>query len=747
MTPCEGKSDGSSNPQDGSEMMMMGNAIEPKNEGDSKSPGKLNAWNVHPAARPQQQGETIPICMMSTTCGSDDGGGGRKRPWNPSLDSNPSKIKKAKKRLNSLAERALAALADDGGGISGSDNEKEDVTSQNNSQYKKISHASLSDISDGCSDKWMENCGTDKQSTIQLPEVTDLTTGGEEDDDEVVVPHHPLSEYGDALSCFKGETTEEDEDDNSIDTTLTNNDGNEEEDDLKEAMRRSLSEFVERSRHKHLFHENEDGVIEIMDSSDDDDESSDFDVYTVAVAASSSRTSTNRRKRRRIDDGRSNLKAKAELVNSSNNPHYSLGIESTLTLPLSALSPYKEGDITTDITSPSGTRLSSPVRLQIEGVATSPMSYKSPTKSNREDDDCKRAINLSLDYATDDVRVPCRKLNRHEFKVAVDEFIKAQGGYEGIENGQMIKAGNTNTMHKSCVVDGGGQHQTGAEYGRYSISAMWRLLDVLEGKEDIWQGVNGRLEGLPGARITAFLDIGHGIGIQVLQAGLSHGVPARGVEIMKGRHLVAEALLWGVIDNLRDDPPDSSLVELLGRDFTGAIIRNAETNLRDEKLREFLLFTDKPIEVQKGLVIYINNAEDVFSSRANQNAKGNCLDFLLAKLFANMKVGGRMVTLTDISCYLTGPGEAPGWFRRDVFESGTDAVSWGIKNKSLPIFVLTKLDTHWFCQSKMCPHIQQYNNPAQSVVVNDSGELVEECAFCEQQAKRCPRWRKSLSNY
>jgi len=142
--------------------------------------------------------------MMSTTCGSDDGDGDgdRKRPSNPSLDSNPSKIKNAKKRLSSLAERALAALADDGGGISGSDNEKGDVTSQNNSQYKKISHASLSDISDGCSDKSMDNCGTDKQSTIELPEVTDLTTGGEEDDDEVVVPHHPLSEYGDVLSCF-----------------------------------------------------------------------------------------------------------------------------------------------------------------------------------------------------------------------------------------------------------------------------------------------------------------------------------------------------------------------------------------------------------------------------------------------------------------------------------------------------------------------------------------------------------------
>jgi hypothetical protein len=141
--------------------------------------------------------------MMSTTCGSDDGDGDgdRKRPWNPSLDSNQSKIKKAKKRLSSLAERALAALADDGG-ISGSDNEKGDVTSQNNSQCKKISRASLSDTSDGCSDKSMDNCGTDKQSTIQFPEVTDLTTGGEEDDDEVVVPHNPLSEYGDVLSCF-----------------------------------------------------------------------------------------------------------------------------------------------------------------------------------------------------------------------------------------------------------------------------------------------------------------------------------------------------------------------------------------------------------------------------------------------------------------------------------------------------------------------------------------------------------------
>jgi hypothetical protein len=306
------------------------------------------------------------------------------------------------------------------------------------------------------------------------------------------------------------------------------------------------------------------------------------------------------------------------------------------------------------------------IRLSLEQAERS--------KRNEESDDgIDEAIKLSLEdsktctYSGSEAMPPCRLLSRHEFKEEIRKFIDENGGYEGIEGGQFIKHGNGNDMNKSCIADGGGRNQTGAEYGRYSISGMFRLFDVLEGKADKCVpdgkgaeeikpdlGVNNRLVGLPGAKITAFVDIGHGMGIQVLQAGWSHGVPARGVEIMKGRHHVAEQLVEGMIrDQLKDDPPDSTAVVLKNVDFSHAIVREEETGCRDEALRSFLLFAEAESVVQRGLVIFINNAENVFGPRSNQNAKGQDLDSFLARLFANMQVGGRMVTLTDISCNLT----------------------------------------------------------------------------------------------
>jgi hypothetical protein len=382
------------------------------------------------------------------------------------------------------------------------------------------------------------------------------------------------------------------------------------------------------------------------------------------------------------------------------------------------------------------------------------------SKKNKEShDDMSEAIKLSLEdskactYTETEEMPPCRLLSPHEFKVAVDNFIHEQGGYEGIEGGQLIKHGNGNDMNKSCIANGGGRNQTGAEYGRYSIDGMFRVFDVLEGKSDIFVpegkgameikpglGVSPRLDGLPGAKITAFVDIGHGMGIQVLQAGWSHGVPARGVEIMKGRHVVAEELMKGIIGNLCGDPPDSTAVVLKNVDFSHAIVLDSEGR-RDEELRQFLLFAEPsiPMEVQKGLVIFINNAEQVFGPRSNQNAKGQDLDSFLARLFANMQVGGRIVTLTDISCNLT---RSTDWFRRDVFESGPNAVSWGNQNKSVNVYVLTKLDDYWYCQNEKCQHKKLDNVPAKNAVVDKEGEPIERCVWCDERARPCPRLRK-----
>ncbi|KAL7530782.1 hypothetical protein ACHAXR_003673 [Thalassiosira sp. AJA248-18] len=393
----------------------------------------------------------------------------------------------------------------------------------------------------------------------------------------------------------------------------------------------------------------------------------------------------------------------------------------------------------------------------------------------KEDEDAQmnEAIRLSLEeaekakqpqYRYSDSTIPqtCRTLNPFEFQDAVDSFVADNGGYGKIEGGQMIKHGNANDMKRSCVVEGGGLNQSGAQYGRYSIERMWRVFDVLEGKDDInidesdmpvkdgnstsaatskttenrKRERNERNSRIPGAKeIKAFVDIGHGIGIQVLQAGWSLGVPARGVEIMKNRHLIATAIQEGVLEILRNDPPDSTMVDLKLADFSWAIVPNKKSGRRDEELRRFLLMQDKSELVQKGLVIFINNAEEVFAARSNLSAKGVCLDAHLANLFANMKVGGRMVTLTDVSSHLNQSSE---WFRRDVFQSGTKAVSWGGENKSINVYVLTKLSDEWFCQNKRC----EARAAAPNAVVDGNGDLNELCIYCNAPAMRCSRIRK-----
>jgi len=275
----------------------------------------------------------------------------------------------------------------------------------------------------------------------------------------------------------------------------------------------------------------------------------------------------------------------------------------------------------------------------------------------------------------------CHVLDRQEFKRIVDEVVEVNGGYEKIEGGSLVQTGNGDSGYTRSAVTGGSglRNQTRAQYGRYSIERLWRIFDVLEGKEDI--EIKEEAEGeevttssperkkrkldaperLGGGEMKAFLDIGHGIGIQVIQAGWSQSVPSRGVEIVKDRHLIAEGIYKGVLDRLRSHPPDSTLAELRLNDFVPAITEG------DEELNSFLLFKDKPLDVQKGLVIFVNNAEEVFAARSNGKGNMVSLDYRLAQLFAQMEVGGRMVTLTDVS----GHCQSGDWFTRKVFKSGT----------------------------------------------------------------------------
>ena len=52
-----------------------------------------------------------------------------------------------------------------------------------------------------------------------------------------------------------------------------------------------------------------------------------------------------------------------------------------------------------------------------------------------------------------------------------------------------------------------------------------------------------------GRRIRAFVDIGHGLGVQVLQVGLTRKVPSRGIEIQSGRQMMAKELFSAMRDH------------------------------------------------------------------------------------------------------------------------------------------------------------------------------------------------------
>jgi len=366
-----------------------------------------------------------------------------------------------------------------------------------------------------------------------------------------------------------------------------------------------------------------------------------------------------------------------------------------------------------------------------------------------------------------DAEFHCRVLSRNEFENVIYPLVSLQGGFHKIEKGKMVQMGNTPGDVKNSKT------QSRAQYGRYMIESFWRVLDVLEGKIDttgdetvsdesdgkiVAKGISlddGSVDAIKtedgqqqnksssqlGSKITAFVDIGHGIGLQVMQAGWTLDVCSRGIELMEGRHEIAQVIYDGVIDELRDDPPDSTKVDLRLDNLVHCVLPPPGKSERNEELRRFVLFQDKSEKIQKGLVIFANNAEDVFAARSNDSGNGACLDEHLAELFGNMKVGGRIVTLTDIRCHLTSKDDAR-WYRYESFDSGVGAVSWS-PNKSVAVHVLTKISDDWICSNtkNKCPC-------PPSTVVDENGRLRTKCVYClEAPLRKLERKRKRRKIY
>jgi len=398
-----------------------------------------------------------------------------------------------------------------------------------------------------------------------------------------------------------------------------------------------------------------------------------------------------------------------------------------------------------------------------------PANYGTSSNNNddEEEDDIQKAIRLSLEeqkkpaHNNDDVETNddgnddfhCRVLSRKEFEDVIYPLVDLQGGFPKIEKGKMVQMGNTHGDIKNS------KSQSKAQYGRYMIESFWRVFDVLEGKIDTKddeavndesnspegkssddsdaaalkqdEGQQEKQQNKPSSqfrsKITALTDIGHGIGLQVMQAGWTLDACSRGIELMEGRHEIAQVICQGVIEELRSDPPDSTKVDLRLENLVHCVLPPPGKSERDEELRRFVLFQDKPEAIQKGLVIFANNAEDVFAARSNDSGSGACLDEHLAELFGNMKVGGRCVTLTDIRCHLTSKDDAR-WYHYESFDSGVGAVSWS-PNKSVAVHVLTKISDEWICSNEklICPP---------SNVVTEKGTLRTKCLYCEEAPRR-----------
>ena len=105
---------------------------------------------------------------------------------------------------------------------------------------------------------------------------------------------------------------------------------------------------------------------------------------------------------------------------------------------------------------------------------------------------------------------------------------------------------------------------------------------------------------------------------------------------------------------------------------------------------------------QRHLVVFANNFGDVFGDRST---KGDAppLDQHLAELFANMEVGGRIVTLHDLSPYYEGRND---WYRRDVFESGEDTGEHDIF--ILQFSELITMTMHWMQIDYFTPLLFQF---------------------------------------
>lgn len=314
---------------------------------------------------------------------------------------------------------------------------------------------------------------------------------------------------------------------------------------------------------------------------------------------------------------------------------------------------------------------------------------------NRQHSDCPPSQDVPKDAAISKKRTIA-------IADTLQQVLDTLGGLEALMSDPSFQTGNKSG---SIKIDG----QTSAQYGEFRIEAFLHLLDTLQSN---------------GSKISAFIDIGAGLGNQTMLAGFGLDVCSRGIELMKPRYETSMQIYFRLVRELEQCglQVDTDKVCLKQGNLANCVSPPNDKKVPSQELRDFVLFADMAEEVQKGVVIFANNAHEVFAARCNGNGNRPELDAHLAELFGNLKVGGRIVTFTDIRRHLRSnynPNEM--WYRHESFYSKVGACSWS-PNKPQMIHVLTKISEEWLCRNKTCEI---------SHVVDEAGKLTLQCPNCK----------------
>jgi hypothetical protein len=299
-------------------------------------------------------------------------------------------------------------------------------------------------------------------------------------------------------------------------------------------------------------------------------------------------------------------------------------------------------------------------------------------------------------------------------------------GTDEIESTRRVRAAN----QKMNPDDTDGQLK--AQYGRLLPLGMKRMMEILELRKD-----------------DVFLDVGHGIGNTCLHAAFCIGCDARGIEVVSGRHSIAEVFRDQLISQNRAMTPPRAIggIDLrLGR-------------LEDPTHTEFLT---------KGVTrAYVNNFSGVFAERSSKNDQKWFLDDYVAGLFALLEPGAIMITFHPLNLGLDREGANEQRKKHNLTESGNSSffvferlalgkacktVKWNIRSGNqteIQVYKYTRVRQPsegravFLCTNPQCPKARNAV-PIDATMENEEGRCVLAHCSCRFSPKNLRKQSKKV---